>query len=116
MPSQLRLQATSVTITRLERAIVNDVSLQVFAGELVGLIGPNGAGKSTLLAALAGIDSTAQGSIEIDGRPLARLSSAERALQIAWVEQMGSVHWPVTVERLVMLGRISPPAGVVPCN
>ena len=43
MPSQLRLQATSVTITRLERAIVNDVSLQVFAGELVGLIVPNGA-------------------------------------------------------------------------
>ena len=106
MPSQLRLQANSVTITRLERAIVNDISLQVFAGELVGLIGPNGAGKSTLLAALAGIDSTVQGSIEIDGRPLASLSTAERALQIAWVEQMGSVHWPVTVERLVMLGRI----------
>ena len=106
MPSQLRLQATSVTITRSQRAIVNDVSLQVFAGELVGLIGPNGAGKSTLLAALAGIDSTAQGSIELDGCPLAHLSAAEKALQFAWVEQMGSVHWPVTVERLVMLGRI----------
>ncbi len=106
MPKQPRLQATSVTITRAERNIVNDVSLQVFAGELVGLIGPNGAGKSTLLAALAGIDPTAHGSIELDGHPLRSLSPAERALQIAWVEQTGSVHWPVTVERLVMLGRI----------
>ncbi|ASJ74934.1 ABC transporter ATP-binding protein [Granulosicoccus antarcticus] len=106
MSDQLRLQASSVSITRSERTIVSDVSLQVFAGELVGLIGPNGAGKSTLLAALAGIDTTVQGSIELDGCPLKNLSATERALQIAWIEQMGSVNWPVTVERLVMLGRI----------
>jgi iron complex transport system ATP-binding protein len=95
-----------VSISRADNLIVNNVSMQVFAGELVGLIGPNGAGKSTLLAALAGIDHDVAGSIELDGRALGSLSHAERAMHLSWVEQLGTVHWPVTVERLVMLGRI----------
>ena len=103
---QMRLEAVSVSVHRSGRALVNDVSLHVGAGELVGLIGPNGAGKSTLLAALSGIDTKAVGAVRVDGHPLQSISQAERALQLGWVEQSGSVHWPVTVERLVMLGRI----------
>lgn len=102
----MRLEADSISVRRSERTLVDKVSLYVAAGELVGLIGPNGAGKSTLLTALAGIERKASGTISIDGHPLRGISSAERALQVGWVEQSGSVHWPVTVERLVMLGRI----------
>lgn len=101
-----RLQADSISIHRSGRALVSDISLQVDSGELVGLIGPNGAGKSTLLTALAGIDNTATGNIILDGRPLRQISASQRALQVGWVEQSGNVHWPVSVERLVMLGRI----------
>ncbi|WP_417563027.1 ABC transporter ATP-binding protein [Microbacterium sp.] len=50
---------------------VNDVSLQVDRGEIVGLVGPNGAGKSTLFGAIAGAVTLRDGSIELDG---ARLS------------------------------------------
>lgn len=103
---QMRLEAESVSVHRSQRALVNDVSLHVAAGELVGLIGPNGAGKSTLLTALAGIDRQVSGSILVDGHALQKISAAERALQLGWVEQSGTVHWPVSVERLVMLGRI----------
>jgi branched-chain amino acid transport system permease protein len=46
---------------------VQDVSLEVAGGELVGLIGPNGAGKSTTLAAIAGFLTPAAGSLEFDG-------------------------------------------------
>jgi len=104
--SKQRLSASLVNIRKGETHIVKDVSLSVNANELVGLIGPNGAGKSTLLSALSGIESIDSGSISLDNTELRRLSLKERASCMGWVEQQGAVHWPVSVERLVMLGRI----------
>jgi branched-chain amino acid transport system permease protein len=54
------------------------VTLQVGAGELVGLIGPNGAGKSTFLDAIGGF-VTGDGRIELDGHDIGRLPAYERA-------------------------------------
>lgn len=106
MSAQARLNATAITITKSGRTLVDGVSLCMQAGELVGLIGPNGAGKSSLLAALAGIERHSSGTIDIDGRPLHRYTDQQRSARIAWLEQSGRVNWPVSVERLVMLGRI----------
>lgn len=46
---------------------LQDISLQVESGEVLGLVGDNGAGKSTLLKALAGVHAPTTGSIELDG-------------------------------------------------
>jgi branched-chain amino acid transport system ATP-binding protein len=51
---------------------LNDFSLDVEAGEIVGLIGPNGAGKSTLFNVLTGFLPTDSGSIRFDGRSVLR--------------------------------------------
>jgi iron complex transport system ATP-binding protein len=95
-----------LNIIKSDRLLVKDVSMDVTGGELIGLIGPNGAGKSTLLSLLAGIDKPDSGSIALDGQTLLDIPLNERAIKIGWLEQLGTVHWPVTVERLVMLGRI----------
>jgi putative ABC transport system ATP-binding protein len=58
---------------------VNDVSLQVKAGEFVALVGPSGSGKTTLLAMLAALLRPSSGEILIDGQDLSQLSEAERA-------------------------------------
>src|SRR6185312_6770219 len=50
---------------------VDDLSIEVGAGEIVGLIGPNGAGKTTTLRALAGILLPTSGQITVDGHDLA---------------------------------------------
>ena len=47
---------------------LNGVTLDIYAGEVIGLVGPNGAGKSTLMKILTGILPQTDGTIEIEGR------------------------------------------------
>ncbi|MFK7892206.1 MAG: ABC transporter ATP-binding protein [Granulosicoccus sp.] len=104
--SQVRLAVDRLCVKKAESLLVQDVSFELHPGEVLGLIGPNGAGKSTLLATLAGIEPIAAGSVQMDGQAIESLSASQRARLIGWVEQLGPVHWPLTVERVVMLGRI----------
>jgi len=98
----VRLEAVSVALGA--RRVVDNVSADL-AGGVIGLIGPNGAGKSTLVRAIAGL-VPAEGAILIDGAPVAALAPGERARRIAYLPQGQTVHWPLTAERLVALGRL----------
>ena len=100
------LSARNITVRRGSATLLNNVELDLAAGELVGLIGPNGAGKSTLLSILAGLDRAMDGKVQFGKQPINQLCDSERAKKIAWMEQLSAPHWPVTVEHLVMLGRI----------
>ncbi len=82
------------------RSILEDVSLTIEPGELVGLIGPNGAGKTTLMRAALGLIPSAGRS------SLAEMTPRARARCAAWMPQAREIAWPVTVETLVMLGRV----------
>ena len=101
----MMLNAHSVTVSLSGREIVHDVSLAIAAGEVVALLGPNGAGKSTLMRALAGIIPFA-GTLEVAGRPTATMRVGERARAIAYLPQDHVVHWPISIENLVLLGRL----------
>ena len=59
--------------------IVQDVSLEIAAGETVALVGASGAGKSTLLAVLAGLDLPSSGRVWIDGIEITALDEDARA-------------------------------------
>ncbi|MBX2879092.1 MAG: ABC transporter ATP-binding protein [Granulosicoccus sp.] len=101
-----RISVTELCVRKGTTDLIKDLSLAVRPGEILGLIGPNGAGKSTLLSCIAGIESSTSGHISIDGKALGALKVSERARTIAWLEQSGSMHWPLSVERIVMLGRL----------
>jgi putative ABC transport system ATP-binding protein len=58
---------------------VNDISLDIKAGEFIALLGSSGSGKSTFLNLLAGLDRPTSGSIQVGGRNLAALDSVELA-------------------------------------
>ncbi|NCQ23608.1 MAG: ABC transporter [Rhodobacteraceae bacterium CG17_big_fil_post_rev_8_21_14_2_50_63_15] len=93
------LAVDHLSVTLRGRAILRDVSFRVAEGDCIGLIGPNGAGKTTLMrAALGLLPATGTSS-------LAALPPDQRARAAAWLPQARQIAWPVTVERLVMLGR-----------
>jgi branched-chain amino acid transport system permease protein len=75
-PPVLKVSGLSVAFGGVRA--VNDVTLEVGDGELVGLIGPNGAGKTTLVDAITGFVD-ASGRIELDGHDIGRLPPHERA-------------------------------------
>ena len=66
----LLLDARNVTMQFGGLRAVNDVSLQVRTGEIVGLIGPNGAGKTTFFNCLTGLYQPTSGAVFFDGQPL----------------------------------------------
>ena len=73
------LVAQGVTKTFAGITALDQVSLDVGAGEIVGLIGPNGAGKTTFFNCLLGIVKPNAGTITFDGRDLARVPTYRRA-------------------------------------
>jgi sulfate-transporting ATPase len=58
---------------------LNEVSLQIHGGQVVGVIGPNGAGKTTLIDAITGYSRPFEGTIAMDGVQIGRLAPAARA-------------------------------------
>lgn len=86
--------------------VVDGVTTTLTAGTLIGVIGPNGAGKSTLARALLGLVPPVAGQVTIDGTDIAGMGVAAIARRIAYLPQAVAVHWPLTVARLVGLGRL----------
>ena len=100
------LIATGIEVYRSKRLVLSDVSFSIDKGELVGLIGPNGAGKSTLLRTMVGLSSPEKGNITFNGIDLNQTDRSEFAKKVSYLEQEGRSYWPLSVENLVMLGRM----------
>ena len=82
--------------------VLEDVTLAIHPGALVGLVGPNGSGKSTLFRVVLGLLRPWSGSVQTFGEPIGR---ARR--RVGYMPQVELVDWgfPVLVRDLVMMGR-----------
>ena len=75
----LKFQATELSKCYRGRKVVNDVSLEVQQGEVVGLLGPNGAGKTTTFYILVGLARPDSGQVLLDGEDITDLPMYLRA-------------------------------------
>lgn len=86
------------------RMVVDDVSIQVAQGEIVGLLGPNGAGKTTCFYMTVGLIKPNNGTVYLDGQDITNLPMYERAkLGIGYLAQEASVFRELTVEENILL-------------
>ena len=99
------LEIRDISVSYGDRDVLLGVTLELRKGEITALLGANGAGKTTLIRALNGTLSIFSGGIDLDGRPLKKMSRREIARNIAVVAQENETRFPVTVLEFVLSGR-----------
>jgi lipopolysaccharide export system ATP-binding protein len=97
------LQAENLVKKYKTRTVVNDVSVRVEQGEIVGLLGPNGAGKTTSFYMMVGLIKPNQGKIFLDSEDITALPMYQRARRgIGYLAQEASVFRKLTVEENIL--------------
>ncbi|WP_416182386.1 LPS export ABC transporter ATP-binding protein [Acidaminococcus timonensis] len=85
------------------RRVVNEVSLEVEQGTIVGLLGPNGAGKTTSFYMIVGLEHPDTGHVYLDNEDVTDLPMYKRALKgIGYLPQEASIFRKLTVEENIM--------------
>lgn len=98
-----RLSAKNLAKSYKNRQVVQDVSIDVKAGEIVGLLGPNGAGKTTTFYMIVGLVANDSGTITIDDTDITVLPMHERARKgIGYLPQESSIFRKLTVQQNIM--------------
>ncbi len=87
------------------RTVLDNVSLSLRRGSILGLLGPNGSGKTTLLRLLSGTMAPAKGHVTIDGVPLDSLSKRSLARRLAVVPQETHSAFDFSALEIVLMGR-----------
>jgi len=86
-----------------KRTVVQDVSLTIKSGEIVGLLGPNGAGKTTSFYMIVGLIQSDRGRISLDGANLSKMPIHSRAkLGLSYLPQEPSIFRKMTVSENIL--------------
>lgn len=99
----MKLTAENLIKIYKKRKVVNNISVEVNQGEIVGLLGPNGAGKTTSFYMIVGLIKPNEGTIHLDNEDITPLPMFKRAqMGIGYLAQEPSVFRKLTVEQNIM--------------
>ena len=99
----MHIEAKRLVKSFKKRVVVNDVSLKVEKGEIVGLLGPNGAGKTTSFYMIVGLERPDSGEVYISEVNISNLPMYRRAqLGISYLTQEASIFRKLTVTENIM--------------
>lgn len=88
-----------------KKKILNDISAEFLPGEFNMVLGPNGSGKSSFLKIFSGEIRGFEGTVMYDHKKLYSFKKEELAKRRAVMSQQPDLHFPLTVEEVVMMGR-----------
>lgn len=100
-----KLRLNDVKLAYGDRVIIAGISLEVKAGELLGIVGPNGCGKSTLIKGITRVIPPKSGAVYINGRNISIMSQGELARLVAVVPQNTYLPEAFTSFEVVLMGR-----------
>lgn len=103
--SSYTLTTRKLTLSYDKNSIVAGLDLAIPTGQMTALVGPNGCGKSTLLRGLARLLKPQSGTVYLDGKAIAQLSTKEVAKRIGILPQSPSAPEGLTVRELIAQGR-----------
>ncbi len=99
----MKIEVKNMTAYYGKTEILNDISLEINAGEKVFIGGSNGSGKTTLLRVLAGIIPH-KGEVKVDGKEISSMKRREAAKLISLMPQTSDIYFPYSVYETVLLG------------
>ena len=95
----MKLEAVNITKQYNQRKVVNNVSLKIEKGEIIGLLGPNGAGKTTSFYILVGLIKHLDGQVLLNSQDISNYPMYKRARKgISYLAQEPSIFRKMTVE------------------
>lgn len=99
---EIAIKVEDLTVSYGPVPALLDISVEIPAGELIGVIGPNGSGKSTLIKSMMGFVKPDVGQVFLFGKDVSHTKGL-----VAYVPQRGSVDWdfPITVREVAAMGR-----------
>jgi iron complex transport system ATP-binding protein len=103
MPPAISLQQLSFSYRT--QAVLQDINLEIPNQSLLALIGPNGSGKTTLLRVMSKALRAQQGTVLLDGRPLASFNARKLARKLAVISSEQHFEFPFSVADVVAMGR-----------
>lgn len=99
----MKIRTENLVKTYRGRKVVDEVTLEVNQGEVVGLLGPNGAGKTTIFYMIVGLEACSGGAIQLDERDITRMPMYLRGRRgIGYLPQEPSVFRKLTVEENIL--------------
>tara|TARA_Y100000816_G_scaffold211058_1_gene156760 strand:- start:2851 stop:3594 length:744 start_codon:yes stop_codon:yes gene_type:complete len=99
MNKKMSLSADSILKVYGSKKVVNDVSIELKQGEIVGLLGPNGAGKTTTFYTIVGLIRPDKGNVSLGGENITKLPMYERARKgIGYLAQEASVFRDLSIQ------------------
>lgn len=102
----VRLRASGITVrVGGDRAILDEASIEIRAGEIHALVGPNGAGKSTLFGVLSGDVAPHSGTVSLDETPISGIRPQDLSRARGVLLQENAVSFPFSAEQVVRMGR-----------
>src|SRR5690554_4568140 len=98
------LQVENLTKRYGRKLVVNEVSLQMETGQIIGLLGPNGAGKTTMFYMIVGFIKADEGTIVLSGKNVTKLPMYRRSLLgLSYLPQESSIFRKLSVENNIKL-------------
>jgi len=101
----VELKTESITLGYGNKKVVEDITLQVMPGQIVGIVGPNGSGKSTILKALCRVLKPQSGTILVNDRNISDIPRKELSLMVGVVPQNPILPSAFTAFEIVLMGR-----------